>query len=535
MTAPLAETTGPHPASLGKIARGGSANLVGAAGGAVLTLLLTWVVTRGTEAGVAGSLFALTAVFLIVASIAELGSDVSLSKFLPHFLVEDRLADARATVRMAALVSFAGGTVVAAVLLGLREQVAGVVLGEGSGTAGSRAVAVLAVCVPLAAVTNTVLSATRGLTAIRPTVLVDKIGRALLQVGFVGIALAAGAGLGGLTLAWALPYAVATVVAIGWFLVLERRLVARSGPGRPASPRRALWREYAVYTWPRVISRISQSILQRADIVLVAALRSPAEAAVYTVATRLFVIGQLGTQAIQQVAAPHTSALLSSGDDRATKRVFQTVTAWTMSLTWPFFLACLALAPLLLHVFGGTQYRAGDDVVVVLAIAALLAAAGGPVDLILLMAGRSGLSMVNALVALGVNLALNLLLIPRIGMVGAAIAWAAAIVVRNVLGMIQVSINLHWLPFSRLSVTVGGLAIACFGVPPVILKLAADPSDGVLVAVLAVGAAGYLAALWKLRDHLALTAFTAMLRRRRHPQPAGVLPTADETKPVPMS
>jgi O-antigen/teichoic acid export membrane protein len=392
-------------------------------------------------------------------------------------------------------------------------------------------VVVLALCLPLAAVMNTVLSATRGLVTIRPTVLVDKIGRPLVQVGCILAAVAAGAGLGGLTLAWVLPYVAGTVVAIGWYLLIERRLMAQSGPGQPGLPRKALWREYAVYTWPRVISRISQSILQRADIVLVAALRSPAEAAVYTVATRLFVIGQLGTQAIQQVAAPHTSALLSSGDDRAAKRVFQTVTAWTMSLTWPFFLACLALAPFLLHLFGGTTYRSGHEVVVVLAVAALLAAAGGPVDLILLMAGRSGLSMVNALVALGINLALNLILIPPLGMIGAAIAWAAAIVVRNVLGMIQVSANLHWLPFSRLSVYVGGLALFWFAVPTQLLEFFADPSDGLLVATLAVGAAGYLAVLWKLRDRLALTAFTTMLRRRRNPNPAGLLATVD-AKPV---
>ncbi|TWD83275.1 O-antigen/teichoic acid export membrane protein [Kribbella amoyensis] len=526
MTAPLAGTAGSHPASLGKIARSGSANLVGAAGGAILTLLLTWVVTRSTEADVAGSLFALTSVFLIVAAIAELGSDVSLSKFLPHFLVEDRLADARSTVRIAAGVSFCGGALVSLVLILLRGQVADAIVGTNGG--GSSAVVVLSICIPLTAVMNTMLSATRGLTTIRPTVLVDKIGRAAMQVGCILVAVAAGADLGGLTLAWALPYAIGTVVAICWYLAIERRLVAQRGLGRPGSAKKALWREYAVYTWPRVISRISQSILQRADIVLVAALRSPAEAAVYTVATRLFVIGQLGTQAIQQVAAPHTSALLASGDQQATKRVFQTVTAWTMSLTWPFFLVCLTLAPFLLHAFGGSAYRTGEDVVVVLAVAALLAAAGGPVDLILLMAGRSGLSLVNALVALGVNLSLNLLLIPRIGMVGAAIAWAAAVVVRNVLGMIQVSANLHWLPFSRLSVYVGGLALLFFGVPAQFLELVADPSDGLLVAVLAVGAAGYLAALWKLRDQLALTAFTAMLRRRRDPDLAGVLPALEK-------
>ncbi|HEY0621027.1 MAG TPA: polysaccharide biosynthesis C-terminal domain-containing protein [Kribbella sp.] len=534
MAAPLTETAGAHPPSLNKIARGGSANLVGAAGGAVLTLLLTWVVTRATDATVAGGLFALTSVFLIVAAVAELGSDVSLSKFLPHFLVEDRLADARTTARMAALVSLCGGGLVAVVLIVLRDEVADALLGADDPTAGNGAVVVLAICIPLAALMNTALSATRGLASIRPTVLVDKIGRALLQVGCIIVAVAAGAGLGGLTIAWALPYAVGAIVAVGWFLVIERRLVARGGPGRPALSRKALWREYAVYTWPRVISRISQSILQRADIVLVAALRSPAEAAVYTVATRLFVIGQLGTQAIQQVAAPHTSALLASGDHQGTKRVFQTITAWTMSLTWPFFLACLSLAPFLLHLFGGSTYRSGHGVVVVLAVAALLAAAGGPVDLILLMAGRSGLSLVNSLVALGVNLAINLLLIPPLGIIGAALAWASAIVVRNVLGMIQVSTTLHWLPFSRLSVYVGGLALVCFAVPAQLMELIGDPTDGPLVAVLAAGAVVYVAALWKLRDQLALTAFTALLTRRRKPDLAGVLPAA-EAKPVEAS
>ena len=533
MAVPLSETTDAPPASLTKIARGGSANLVGTAGGAILTLLLTWVVTRSTEATTAGGLFALTSVFLIVAAVAELGSDVSLSKFLPHFLVEDRLADARTTVRFAALVSFAGGSLIAVVLIALQSQVARMVLGEADPSA-KRAVVVLAICIPLAAVMNTALSATRGLSTIRPTVLVDKIGRALLQVGCILVAVAADSGLGGLTFAWAAPYFVGAVVAVTWYERIEHRLISKRGLGQAASTKKDLWREYAVYTWPRVISRISQSILQRADIVLIAAFRSPAEAAVYTVATRLFVIGQLGTQAIQQVAAPHTSALLSSGDHKATKRVFQTITAWTMSLTWPFFLACLALAPMLLHLFGGSTYRSGHGVVVVLAIAALLAAAGGPVDLILLMAGRSGLSLVNSLVALGVNLGLNLLLIPHLGIIGAAIAWAAAIVVRNVLGMAQVINNLHWLPFSKLSVYVGALALACFAVPAQLLQLAGDPSDGLLVVVLAVGAVAYLGALYKLRDQLALTAFTAMLRRRRTPDLAGDAPTA-EVKPVETS
>jgi hypothetical protein len=83
-------------------------------------------------------------------------------------------------------------------------------------------------------------------------------------------------------------------------------------------------------------------------------------------------------------------------------------------------------------------------------------------------------------------------------------------------------------------VYVGGLALACFAVPTQLMELLGNPSDGLLVAVLAVGAAAYLAVLWKLRDQLALTAFTALLTRRRKPDLADVLP-ATESKPVQTS
>jgi len=54
------------------------------------------------------------------------------------------------------------------------------------------------------------------------------------------------------------------------------------------------------------------------------------------------------------------------------------------------------------------------------------------------MAGGSGRSLLNNALALAVDLVLDILLIPSMGMLGAAIGWAAAIVVRNVLPLLQV-------------------------------------------------------------------------------------------------
>ena len=53
-------------------------------------------------------------------------------------------------------------------------------------------------------------------------------------------------------------------------------------------------------------------------------------------------------------------------------------------------------------------------------VAALLATACGPVDSVLLMAGRSWLSLRNSVVALVVNVGLNVVLIPLAGILYAA-------------------------------------------------------------------------------------------------------------------
>jgi O-antigen/teichoic acid export membrane protein len=333
-------------------------------------------------------------------------------------------------------------------------------------------------------------------------VVVDKVGRGLAQAAFVGAAVAAGGGLVLVTVAWAAPYLLAAVAAALWLALLLRRLPQRDGLGAVTRPRQEVLTEYARYTWPRAVAQLCQIVMQRADIVLVAALRSPAEAAVYTVATRFLVLGQLGVHAIAQVLAPQTSLLLGAGDRAAAMRVFQTATTATMAFTWPLHLATLGCAALLLRFFGGAAYASGEMVVVILALAALVATACGPVDTMLLMTGRSGVSLVNNLVGLVIMIGVDLVLIPRLGMFGAGIGWAAAIVARNALGIGQVHRELAVWPFTRQAAVVAVVATATFGVPPLLLRLTGHQGAGETVAVVLVGAVVYGVSLWRQRGLL---------------------------------
>ena len=187
--------------------------------------------------------------------------------------------------------------------------------------------------------------------------------------------------------------------------------------------------------WPGVFA----TAILWLDTLLLGALRSPAEAGVYAAATRYLAVGQFIGVAISQVVGPKLSELLASSErDRSRLRqVFATSTAWLMLLSWPLYLTMIVMAPSLLAVFG-ERYPVAERVLMILGGAMLVATAVGPVDIVLLMSGKSLWNLLNTTVAVASNVVLNLLLIPHLGITGAAIAWAVSILLNNLLPLLQV-------------------------------------------------------------------------------------------------
>jgi O-antigen/teichoic acid export membrane protein len=161
-------------------------------------------------------------------------------------------------------------------------------------------------------------------------------------------------------------------------------------------------------------------------------------------------------------------------------------------------------------------------VLVVLAATMLVATAVGPVDVVLLMGGGSTWNLVNTLLALGANLALNVVLIPRYGLAGAAAASAAGTLLNNLLPLVQVwwSMGLH--PFGSGVAVAAGLSAVCFGVLGVGLRILLGPTVTGLAVYAVASSVLYAALLWRFRDHLDWQALRGVLARPgRRSRPVG--------------
>ena len=408
-------------ADLGALARGGSLTLLGSVVSAGVNLLLVLVVARGTDQVTAGIFFSLTSLFVLTEILCRLGADVGLVYFVARWLALDDRDRLRPGLRGALGPACWLGLGLAVVAVALAGPIAALVGAPG----WEGAVRLLGVMLPVAAAYDLTLAVTRGFGRMGPTALIERIVRPSAQLLLVGTALALGL-TSFLVAAWVLPYLA--VAGLAWFAF--RSLPWPGGVLRRASFRRETRRTFWRFSGPRAVASAAQVALQRFDILLVAAILGPSSAALYTAATRFLVVGQLVNQALSGPVQPQLSAVLARRDLAGAARIYQSSTAWLILAVWPLLLLAAVFAPAYLALFG-PGYESGVSTVVTLSLAMLVATGCGLVDTVLLMAGRATWNLATTALALAVNVGVDLLLIPRYGVIGAAFGWAAAILVAN--------------------------------------------------------------------------------------------------------
>ncbi|GLW07300.1 hypothetical protein Misp01_24300 [Microtetraspora sp. NBRC 13810] len=430
----MAPVTGlsPRGARSRGLAGAGAAGMLGAGVGALAQFLLVLVVTRSLPAHQAGAFFTATALCLMAAGILRLDA----GNGLVYFIARSRPFDHHGM----------SGYIRAALLPVLVLSVAGAVIAhlhhdEIAAATGVPAewVRPLGAALPVVVCAEVLVAATRGFGVIGPTVCLTGLFLPLSQLALVAGAVAVAIPP---TLGWALPYL--PVLVLGW-VCLRRRT-----PRRPYMPGTALdlWR----HTAPRAVAGAIQAVFQRLDVVLVAVLAGPVEAAFYTAATRFKVVGQLAGQGLAQAAQPRLVRALAAGDLRRARELYQVTTVWLVLATWPIWVGYAVFAPWVLPIFGD-GYAGGTGVAVVLSATMLAASACGMVDVVLTAAGHTTASLAHIAAAVAVTVTLDLALIPGYGALGAALGWSAGVLVKNLVPLLLLHRAYGLRPFGRHTLT----------------------------------------------------------------------------------
>lgn len=498
------------------LARRSLLNFVGGAAFGFLSFLWLVVVTRGWGAARSGVLLEAVAFFTIATALVVLGSEESILRSVSRGRSLGMAAGTRRTLWVALVPILLFSVAVGIVVWVAAPRLADLFLLQNNIADRdelSRYIRMFAPVLPFTAMYFAVLAATRGFGTMMPTVTIERIGRTLAQVVLAGLVIAMGWGTTAMALAWELPFAVGLIFAAFSLAKLIRRDEESTDPRPPIPSLTATAADFWRFSGFRGLASIFQVTSLWIDTLLVGTLVSASSTAIYTTSSRTVRLGSVVLLALIQAMAPQISELFAKKETSRAEHVYRTSTWWTMTLTWPLYLTLALFAPVLLRLFGH-HFTSGAEVVVTMSAAMLVSTAIGPVDMVLLMGGKSGWNLVNTIVSLVADVVLILVLVPHLGIEGAAIAWAVSVVLNNVMPWLEVRALLGVTPFAMPGLIPAATALASFGLVGLAARIGMGATLPALVLTVAVGTAIYVLLLRRFGGSLEFASFFSAMRQR---------------------
>jgi O-antigen/teichoic acid export membrane protein len=265
-----------------------------------------------------------------------------------------------------------------------------------------------------------------GMRRTREALFVEGVGIPLVHLPLL-LALAGSYGLLGASMSFAISAAV--VLGLAFFLV--RRALPTSSTGRFDT------KTIAQTSVPLFWMDVTSVAIGLTDTLLLGLWRDAAEVGVYNVARRVAVLTSAMLTAVNVVVAPRFAGLYQRGQLDEISKLARDSAKLVTVFALPYLLAVLLVPHWILGVFG-PEFVAGSAALALLALGQFVAAATGSVGFLLIMTGHERTMRNNTVAAAVVNVLLQLMLIPRFGLVGAAAASAVSSVLSNLVAMMLV-------------------------------------------------------------------------------------------------
>lgn len=229
----------------------------------------------------------------------------------------------------------------------------------------------------------------------------------------------------GFMVAWTIAQMTSSIVyaGLGWRALREQsianplmqspRHLARDFPG------------FVSFAWTTNLSMSMRTMTQEADVLLVGALAGPSSAGFYHVAKRLAKIAQQVGAQTQAVLYPDMARYWAQGRiadlRRLTRRVQQALGALGVTAV----IVALIAGQWLVEAALGSQYGEVGTLLVAQLVAVTFIMHAAPSRSILLAMGRPGVVLTSTIFSTGLFFACAVILIPRLGAMGASLAQIA--------------------------------------------------------------------------------------------------------------
>ena len=354
----------------------------------------------------------------ILGVLAGLGMAPLASRELPRFLARGEYGVVRGYLLSEAILTLGTGALCVAILFGIEASgIASIPLGW---PLVSAIVLSQAVILGFSALLN-------GFQRIVLSQFIENIFRQVIFIGVIG-----GAALAGYTVT---PAGVFTVSALSTLPVLALMIYAAHRAMRsdlkPGQPMQVFLRAWIPAGIALLVMTFATQLQTNLDVLMVGAMGTDADVGRYRTASRAIDLVLIANAITVQVLGPMLSRALAQDDRAAAQRLISESAMVTAGIGLAICAVLAFAAKTYLGLFGGGFVEAAPAMRILL-VGQAIGLLCGPVSVVLIMLGHEMKMMLVNLLSLAVNFGLNLVLIPRYGIDGAATATLVAVVMAKV-------------------------------------------------------------------------------------------------------
>jgi len=227
---------------------------------------------------------------------------------------------------------------------------------------------------------------------------------------------------------------------VGVYTAMDAGLLLSYLPGRLRRPDVGKFREYLSYSVPMVPKELANQLLRQSDKFLIVYFISPSATAIYAISYGVASIFPNFTGIMNPTLYPMVSEAWDEGDTQSIQEFYTGLAKVYVLLGAPAFVGLTLLAWPILRILSTVEVaNKGWVLVPLLSVAFLTNGFENPIVYVLNAAEQTRKVAIGNGIAVTLNIALNLVLIPTIGLPGAAVAMIFALVAEFVYIYIKVT------------------------------------------------------------------------------------------------
>jgi O-antigen/teichoic acid export membrane protein len=282
-----------------------------------------------------------------------------------------------------------------------------------------------AAAIPLVSFVTLTIGVSRGVTDVVPRLAIQNLTVPLSRFGFIALALLLGLGAVGVSWAYVLAHALGALGA-GYYLVRRTDLLSHGS-------KQWLFGELLRFSGPLLVTTSMVMVFSNMDTYVLGYFWGTGPVGVYNVVYPVAEMMVVVLTSFSFLFMPLLSNIHARGDEEEMARIYRIVTKWVFVISYPLLVLFVVFGHEAIRFTFGAEYTRGTLALAILAAGFFFRVATGPNQSTLQSIGRTRAIMYDNVFAAALNLVLNLLLIPRYAIVGAAVATTASYVTLNCL------------------------------------------------------------------------------------------------------